>query len=115
MRHTRAPRNGNPDLRRKLRSNVVESEGRKEADHRPRDGAAGSRQIVVLRRAWSPRQTISSWANLLERTGPRHPRECACVNALTSHVPGTHDGLLLGKAEKLADGALTLRRFAYTH
>jgi hypothetical protein len=37
------------------------------------------------------------------------------VNPLTSYVSGTQDGLLLGKAKKLAWGSSTMRRFAYTH
>jgi hypothetical protein len=37
------------------------------------------------------------------------------VDALTSYVPGPQDGLILREAEKPADAALTLRRFAYTH
>jgi hypothetical protein len=38
------------------------------------------------------------------------------VNALTSYVTGSHEGMLLGKAKKLAFGdSSTPRRFAYTH
>jgi hypothetical protein len=37
------------------------------------------------------------------------------VDALTSYVAGPQHGLLLREAEKSADAASTLRRFAYTH
>lgn len=32
-----------------------------------------------------------------------------------SYVPGPQDGLLLRQPENVANGASTLRRFAYTH
>ena len=48
--HPRPTRNGNPDFGWKLRSDVVNSEGRDQADHRARDGGGGNRQVVVLRR-----------------------------------------------------------------
>jgi hypothetical protein len=38
------------------------------------------------------------------------------VNAPTSYIPGAHDRLLRGKAEKVTGGTSpTLRRFAYSH
>jgi hypothetical protein len=47
-RHARATRNGDPDLGWKLRSDVMESKGRNQADDRPRDGGNGNRQVVVF-------------------------------------------------------------------
>src|SRR5262249_41135889 len=44
--YSRATRNGDPDLGRKLRSDVVESERRNQADHRPGHGGGGNRQVV---------------------------------------------------------------------
>jgi hypothetical protein len=114
-RHTGATRNGNPDLGWKLRSDVMKSEGRDQADYRPRDGGGGNRQVVVFRRACARGQPILSRANLFEDTRPRHSGQRAGVDALMSYVPGPDDGLLFREAEKLADGASTLRRFAYTH
>ena len=114
-RHTCATRNGNPDLGWKLRSDVMKLQGRDQADHRPRDGGGGDRQVVVLCRAGSSGQPISSRANLFESTRSCHSGQRASVDALMSYVPGPQDGLLLGQAENLADGASTLRRFAYSH
>jgi hypothetical protein len=113
--HTGAARNSDPDLGGKLRSDVVKSEGGNQADHRARDGSGGNRQVVVLGRPRALWQPISSWSNLFEGTRPHHSGQRASVDALTSYVPGPQDGLILREAEKPADAALTLRRFAYTH
>jgi hypothetical protein len=94
----------------------VKSEGRNQADHRPRDGAGGNRQIVMLSGAGPPWKAISSRANLLQSTRLYQSGQCASVNALTSYVAGTQDGLLLGQTEKSADRSPSVsRRFAYTH
>jgi hypothetical protein len=42
-RHARAARDGDPDLSRELRSDVVESERGDEANHRPGHGSCGNR------------------------------------------------------------------------
>jgi hypothetical protein len=93
----------------------MKSEGRDQADYRPRDGGGGNHQVVVFRRACARGQPISSRAHLFESARPCHSGQCASVNALMSYVPSPQDRLLLGKAKKLAGGASTLRRFAYTH
>jgi hypothetical protein len=114
--HTRAPRDGEPDFIRKLRPDVVEPKRRDEADDGMRKGSGRDDQVVVLCRECCLGQPIASRANLLEHTRAGHPRECAGVNALMSHIPSPQDGPLLSKAEKAAGGgASTLRLFAYTH
>src|SRR5262249_32274774 len=54
-RHTRTTRNGNPDLGWKVRSDVMESEGRDQADYCLRDGSGGNCQLVVLSAARAAR------------------------------------------------------------
>ncbi|HEX5476185.1 MAG TPA: hypothetical protein VFX12_16115 [Vicinamibacterales bacterium] len=115
-RHTRATGNGNPDFGWKLRSDVMEPEGRDQADHRPWDGGRGDRQVVVLGGPSAPGQPISARTNLFKNTRLCYSGQCASVNALTSYVAGPQDRLSLSKAEKfVCGGSSTSRRFAYTH
>ena len=113
-RHARAARNGNPDLGRKLSSDVMEAESGNKANHRTRDGGSGDGEIMVLGRPYRPGQTIASWPDPFERTGPRHSSQRASVDALMSYVAGAQNGLLLGKTQKVARGASLSRHFAGT-
>jgi hypothetical protein len=93
--HACTTRNGNPHLGGKLSSDVVETKGRDEADHRTRDDGGDDDEVMVLGCSCRLGQPIASRTDSFERAGPRHSGQRASVDALTSYVAGAQNGLLL--------------------